>query len=141
MCYNYFYSKGCDSFRKNQINLAVEGVVKMIVKLAISGGEKTLNQVYKEMIHNHEYKESYDRIYNNFIKDILGYKRIKDLTSNDIDYFYVYLTNKTYNGHLYSQSYIIKIMNLLKNIFDYGIENKYINTNLVKIKLYFTKNY
>ena len=33
------------------------------------------------------------------------------------------------------------IMNLLKNIFDYGIENKYIDTNLVEIKLYFTQNH
>lgn len=113
----------------------------MIVKLNVSGGDKTLNQVYKEMIHNHKFKENYDRIYNSFIKDILGYKSIKDLTSNDIDYFYIYLTNKTYNGRLYSKSYIRKIMNLLKNIFDYGIKNKYINTNLVKIKLYFTKTY
>ena len=31
-------------------------------------------------------------------------------------------------------------MNLLKKVFDYAIEKKYINTNLVKIKLYFIKN-
>lgn len=51
------------------------------------------------------------------------------------------MKKKTYNGHLYSQSYIKMIMNLLKNIFDYGIENKYIDTNLVEIKLYFTQNH
>ena len=33
----------------------------MIVKLNVSGGDKTLNQVYKEMIHNHKFKENYDR--------------------------------------------------------------------------------
>ena len=35
----------------------------MIVKLNVSGGDKTLNQVYKEMIHNHKFKENYDRIF------------------------------------------------------------------------------
>lgn len=114
----------------------------MLTKFDISGGNnKTLNKVYKEMIKNHKNKSIYDRLYNNFIKDLLGYKNIKNLTSNDIDYFYIYLTKKTYNGHLYSQNYIKKIMNLLKKIFDYGIENKYIKINLVKIKIYFTKNY
>lgn len=112
----------------------------MLVKFVVSEGDKTLNQIYKEMLNKHKIKGIYDGIYNNFIKDVLGYKDIKKITSNDIDYFYMYLTNKTYNGHLYSQSYIRKIMNLLKNIFDYGIENKYIETNLVEIKLYFTKN-
>lgn len=32
-------------------------------------------------------------------------------------------------------------MNLLKKIFDFGIKNKYIEINLVEIKIYFTKNY
>ena len=102
---------------------------------------KTLNKVYQEMIYGNKYKICYDRLYNNFIKDILGDKIISDLTSNDIDYFYDYLKNKTYNGHLYSQSYIHKIMNLLKTILDYGIKHKYIDTNLAKIKLYFIKNH
>lgn len=62
------------------------------------------------------------------------------MTSNDIDYFYIYLKNKTHSGKLYSKNYINKIMNLLKKIFDYAIENKYISINLVKIKMYFTKN-
>ena len=75
----------------------------MLTKFDISGGNnKTLNRVYKEMIKGHKNKSVYDGIYNTFIKDILGYKNIKDLTSNDIDYFYIYLTRKTYNGHLYS---------------------------------------
>ena len=114
----------------------------MVVKFVMSGGDnKTLDKVYNEMISGHKNKSIYDGLYNNFIKDILGFKNIKDLTSNDIDYFYMYLKNKTYNGHLYSESYIRKVMNLLKNIFDYGIQNKYVNTNLVKIKLYFLKNH
>ena len=113
----------------------------MLVKFVMSGGyNKTLNEVYKEMVSSHKNKSFYDGLYNNFIKDILGYKSIKNLTSNDIDYFYMYLKNKTYNGHLYSKSYIKKVMNLLKNIFDYGIQNNYVDTNLVKIKLYFLKN-
>lgn len=113
----------------------------MLTKFDISGvNNKTLNKVYKEMIKGHKNKSIYDGLYNNFIKDILGYKNIKYLTSNDIDYFYIYLTSKTYNGHLYSKSYIKKIMNLLKKIFDYGIENNYIKVNLVEIKIYFTKN-
>lgn len=113
----------------------------MSVKFTISGGSnKTLNKVYKEMINDNKNKVIYDTIYNSFIKDILGDKNIKDLTSDDIDYFYIYLTNKTYGGHLYSKSYIRKIMNLLKKIFDYGIQKKYVDTNLVKVKLYFTKN-
>ena len=93
------------------------------------------------MIKGHKNKSVYDGIYNTFIKDILGYKNLKDLTSNDIDYFYIYLTRKTYNCHLYSHSYIKKVMNLLKKIFDFGIKNKYIEINLVEIKIYFTKNY
>lgn len=114
----------------------------MLTKFDISGGNnKTLNRVYKEMIKGHKCKSVYDGIYNTFIKDILGYKNIKDLTSNDIDYFYIYLTRKTYNGHLYTHSYIKKVMNLLKKIFDFGIKNKYIEINLVEIKIYFTKNY
>lgn len=114
----------------------------MLMKFVISGGDnKTLNKVYQEMMVNHRNRTDYDRLYNNFIKDILGYKKIKNLTSNDIDYFYMYLKNKTYNGHLYSDIYVRRIMNLLKNIFDYGIKNNYVDTNLVEIKLYFTKNY
>lgn len=114
----------------------------MVVKFVMSGGDnKTLDKVYNEMISGHKNKSIYDGLYNNFIKDVLGYKNIKDLTSNDIDYFYMYLKNKTYNGHLYSESYIRKVMNLLNNIFDYGIQKRYVGTNLVKIKLYFLKNH
>ena len=102
--------------------------------------DKNLNKIYEEMICKNKYKSYYDNLYNNFIKDILGSKNLKDLTSNDIDYFYIYLKNKTHSGKLYSENYINKIMNLLKKIFDYAIENKYININLVKIKMYFTKN-
>ena len=62
----------------------------MLTKFDISGGNnKTLNRVYKEMIKVHKCKSVYVGIYNTFIKDILGYKNIKDLTSNDIDYFYI----------------------------------------------------
>ena len=64
----------------------------MLVKFVMSGGyNKTLNEVYKEMVSSHKNKSFYDGLYNNFIKDILGYKSIKNLTSNDIDYFYMYL--------------------------------------------------
>ncbi len=113
----------------------------MVVKVIISGGvSKTVNKVYMEMINAYKYKEFYNSLYKNFIKDVIGMKNIKEVTSNDIDYFYAYLKNKTHNGHFYSNSYIKKIMNLLKKIFDYAIEKKYINTNLVEIKLYFIKN-
>lgn len=114
----------------------------MVVKFVMSGRvNKTLDKVYNEMMSGHKNKSIYDGLYNNFIKDILGYKNIQNLTSDDIDYFYMYLKNKTYNGHLYSESYIRKIMNLLKKILDYGIKNKYIDINLVKIKLYFLENH
>lgn len=113
----------------------------MLKIFIITDDNMALNKVYQKMIINHKNKNVYDRIYNKFIREMLGHKNIRDLTSNDIDYFYVYLKKKTYNGHLYSQSYIKMIMNLLKNIFDYGIENKYIDTNLVEIKLYFTQNH
>lgn len=112
----------------------------MTFKLSVSGGDKTLDKVYNEMINNYQNKDIYNGIYNRFIKDILGNIKIKDLTSNDIDYFYMYLINKNYHGHLYSKNYIRKIMNLLCKILDYGIKCKYIETNLAKIKIYFTKN-
>ena len=102
---------------------------------------KTLNEIYNEMINGHKNKSIYDGLYNKFIKDILRYKIIYNLTSNDIDYFYIYLAKKTYGGHLYSEKYIKKIMNLLKKIFDYAIEKEYTDINLVKIKLYFLKNH
>ena len=109
----------------------------MLVKLIVSEkNNKTLNDIYKEMINKYKSKKYYDKLYNRFIKDIFGEKSIKDFTSNDIDYFYMYLVKKTYNGHLYSQKYIKQIMNLLKNIFDYAIYKKYIKINLVQIKLY-----
>ncbi len=114
----------------------------MLVKLIVSEkNNKTLNDIYKEMINKYKSKKYYDKLYNRFIKDIFGEKSIKDFTSNDIDYFYMYLVKKTYNGHLYSQKYIKQIMNLLKNIFDYAIYKKYIKINLVQIKLYFTNNH
>ena len=112
----------------------------MTFKFSVSGGDKTLDKVYNEMINSYQNKDIYNGIYNRFIKDILGNIKIKDLTSNDIDYFYMYLINKNYHGHLYSKNYIHKIMNLLCKILDYGIKCKYIETNLVKIKIYFTKN-
>ena len=108
--------------------------------IVLGGGNKTLDKVYQEMIGTYRNKDFYSSLYNKFIKDILGNKNIQDLTSNDIDYFYIYLTNKTHSGHFYSKNYIKKIMNLLKKIFEYGIEKKYVDTNLVEIKLYFLKS-
>ena len=98
----------------------VKGAVQMLKKSILGG--KTLNKVYEEMISSYKNRVIYDSLYGKFIKDTLGNKNINDLTSNDIDYFYIYLTNKTYNGHLYSKSYIYKIMNVLKKIFDYGMK-------------------
>ena len=83
----------------------------MVVKVFVSGGgNKTLDKVYHEMINSYKTKDLYNILYNNFIKEILGDKKINDLTSNDIDYFYIYLKNKTYNGHFYSENYINKIL-------------------------------
>ena len=114
----------------------------MVVKVFVSGGgNKTLDKVYHEMINSYKTKDLYNILYNNFIKEILGDKKINDLTSYDIDYFYIYLKNKTYNGHFYSENYINKIMNLLKKIFDYAIERKYVDINLAEIKLYFIKKH
>lgn len=113
----------------------------MVVKILVSGDkDKTLDEVFEEMSQYYKSMRHYVSLYNNFIKDILGYKNMRDLTSNDIDYFYIYLANKTYSGHFYSKAYIRKIMNLLKNIFDYGIKRRYTDTNLAEIKLYFLKN-